>query len=123
MPGEPLQTVAIAYSQTQLALLLSRLENEGIWVAPASYHQIAAQWWMTVALGGVAVQVREFDAETARTLLSSLEPYAFRERIFSAYRPVELVLIAGLFVTGFFVPPARIPMDVVFGEGRAAIRE
>lgn len=123
MPGERLETVAIVYSQSELALLLSLFEREKIWVTAPSYHQIAVQWWLTVALGGVQLRVHESEAEAARGLLGRLDRYVFRQRIFSENRLVEWSLILGLFLTGFFLPPARIPAHFLSAESRVVPRE
>lgn len=116
------ETVAYVYSQTELALLLSLFETENIWVVPTAYHQVAAQWWMAVALGGIELRVHEADAEAAWALLATLERPVFKQRIFSDFRVVEWLLILGLFVTGFFVPPARIPAHFQIPLGRVEAR-
>jgi hypothetical protein len=119
--ADRLETVAVAYSQSQLSLLLSLFESEGIWVTAPSYQQIAVQWWMTVALGGVELRVHESQLEAALALLRGLEAPVPGKRIFSENRLVEWGLILGLFLTGFFVPPARIPAEFLLGETRATV--
>jgi hypothetical protein len=120
--GARLETVAFVYRPTELALLLSLFEHEKIWVVPNHYHQIAAQWHLTVALGGVELCVHEADAEAARDLLASLDRTQTRRCIFSENRLVEWLLILGLFAVGFFMPPARIPAHFLVPQGRVEAR-
>ena len=111
--GPDFETVAIVYSQPQLALFLSLFEQERIWVVPISYGHVSAQWNLTLALGGVRLRVHPSDADAARELLAGLDRYAFSRRgLISDNRLVDILLIVGLFLVGFFAPPARIPAFV-----------
>lgn len=118
--GDRFETVACVYSQPQLALLLSRFEHEGIGVAPVGYHHATAQWSITLALGGIALRVHESDADAARCLLATLDPTPVHQPIFSDNRWLEIVLILGLFLMGFFAPPARLPAHFLL-DGRAIV--
>ena len=117
------ETVAFVYSQDELALLLSLFESEGIWVVPVAYQHAAVQWTVTVALGGVALRVREVDGDAARALLSTLDRAPSPRPVFSTHRLLEILLILGLFLVGFFAPPARIPAHFLIGANDAARRE
>jgi hypothetical protein len=117
------EVVAVVYDQPQLALLLSLFESERIWVIPTSYYHVAAQWNLTVALGGVQLRVLERDAAAARRLLSEIDPSLSPRRIFSDNRLVEILLILGLFLVGYFAPPARIPAHFLLEQSSAAKRE
>jgi hypothetical protein len=68
----PLETVSVAYSQSELAVLLSLLEDRGIPAFPFHGGQISVQWTLTVALGGVPVQVLLEDADEARAELKAV---------------------------------------------------
>ena len=117
------EVVAIVYDQPQLALLLALFESEGIWVVPTSYHHVTAQWNLTFGLGGVQLRVLESDAAAARSLLSTIDPRLSPRSIFSDNRLVEILLILGLFLVGFFAPPARIPAHFLLDGRTAAVRD
>jgi hypothetical protein len=120
--GPDLETVAIVYSQPQLALFLSLLEQERIWVVPISYAHVSVQWSLTLALGGVQLRVHASDADAAWKLLAGLDRFEFSRRgLFSDNRLVDVFLIVGLFLVGFFVPPARIP--AFFPDRPMAVRQ
>ena len=114
------EVVAIVYDQPQLALLLALFESERIWVVPTSYYHATAQWSLTVGLGGVQLRVLEPDAPAARRLLSEIDPSLSPRSVFSDNRFVESLLILGLFLVGFFAPPARIPAHFLL-EGRTVV--
>ena len=111
--SDPFVTVAYVYDQQELALLLSRFEDAGIWVVPLGYHHAAAQWNFTVALGGVQLLVLREEAQLAAELLARIEPRTFHSRIFSDHVFVDVILLVGLFLVGLFAPPARIPASFV----------
>lgn len=111
--GSDFETVAWVYGQGDLAILLSRLEDAGIWVVPVGYLHAAVQWSWTLALGGVELRVHAEDAAAARTLFAEVDWTPSRQPLFSANRLVEIVLILLLFLVGFFAPPARMPPEFV----------
>jgi len=114
------ETVAFVYDQSQLALLLSLFESEGIWVVPTAYFHATAQWNLALALGGVELRVHEADAVAARALVARIDPILSPRPIFSDVRPLEILLILGLFLVSFFAPPARIPAHLL-SEGRSIV--
>lgn len=119
--GPDFETVAIVYSQPQLALFLSLFEQERIWVVPMSNFHVSVQWNLTLALGGVQLRVHPSDADAARKLLAGLDRFEFSRRgLFSDNRMVDILLIVGLFLVGFFAPPARIP--ALFPDRPTAVR-
>jgi hypothetical protein len=120
----PLETVAIVHSQSELGVLLSFLAGHDIWVTSSHYHQVAAQWPITIALGGVPLQVSLEDAEAARHLLSGVEPAPWARGIYTSSRLLDLILLVLLAVTCFAVmpAPARIPAYLVGGRTGGAHR-
>lgn len=62
----PLELVAIIYRQDELAVILSRLENAGIWSFRHSAGHAAASAPMTLALGGIRLFVHRDEAQAAR---------------------------------------------------------
>jgi hypothetical protein len=106
------ETLAWVYDQGDLAIILSRLEHADIWVVPLGYHQIAAQWYLTIGLGGVELRVHAEDAAAARALFAEVDWQPRRCSLFSDNRLIEIVLI--LFVFGIILaPPARMPAEFV----------
>ena len=121
--GDRFETVAYVYGQPQLALLLSLFEDAHIWVVPVGYGHASVQWNWTLALGGVALKVHESDVEAARELLEGLDPTPVLRPVFSENRFLEIVLILGLFLIGFFAPPARLPAHFVLDRRVAPARQ
>ena len=117
------ETVAFVYDQSQLALLLSLFESQGIWIVPTTYHHATTQWNWTLALGGVELRVHEADGATARALLAGIDPALSPRPIFSDVRLLEILLILGLFLVSFFAPPARIPAHLLCESRSTAGRE
>jgi hypothetical protein len=116
-----LETVAIAYSQPELAVLLSYLANRGIRAMPLGYGHAALQWDWTIALGGIAIRVPAADAAAARDALSAIERRAYRGGIYTDTLWLDVALTLLVFVTLLVPPPARIPASIVFDSrsGRA----
>jgi hypothetical protein len=113
------ETVAIVYSQPELAVLLSYLGDRGIWTVPLTYGHAAVQWTWTVALGGIRVRVRREDAVAARDALAAIERRAFVGGIYSDDRLLDIVFALLLTLAFFIPPPARIPAFFLPG-GRVA---
>jgi hypothetical protein len=114
------ETVAWVYSQSELAVLLSLLANEDIYVLPVARGHASVEWGVTLALGGIEVRVHASEGEDARTLLAGIDRTPFRRGVFSDNRLVDGVIMVVLAVTGLFVPPACIPAEFV--APRAAVR-
>ena len=104
-----MDTVAVAYAQPELALLLSRLHWHGIHTAAVGQGHVSLDWALTVALGGVRIRVPAEQAEEARALLAEVEPPRWRGGIFADNRVLDVALAVMLFLTAWVPPPARIP--------------
>jgi hypothetical protein len=115
--GPDFETVAHVYSQSELAVLLSFLEDADIFVAALGYHQIAASWTNTIALGGVVVRVPTPDAARARALLAPIDRSPFRGFLFVENRLLDGALMLLLFLLLVFAPPGRIRAEFIL-EGR-----
>ncbi|HST37772.1 MAG TPA: hypothetical protein VLK25_14235 [Allosphingosinicella sp.] len=107
------ETVAWAYSQSETAVLLSRLAHEDIHILPVSRHHVSVDYPITLALGGVTIMVHHEEAERARQLLAGIDRTPFAGRIFSDNRWLDCLIMLILFVGGLFLAPARIPAHFV----------
>ena len=116
----PLETVAVAYSQTELAVLLSLLEDRAIPAFPFHRGQISVQWTLTVALGGVPIQVPLDDADEARAELKAVGRSWTASGIYTNERWLDLVLVVLMLVVFWMPPPSRIPAFVIAGRSSAA---
>ena len=114
------ETVAFVYSQTELAVLLSLLEHEDIWVVPVGRGHVSIQWTATVALGGVELRVHEAEAARARALLAGLDRVQVWRGFFFRNRLLDVALILLLLAMGWLAPPARLPAAFI---GVAARRD
>ncbi|HVQ09464.1 MAG TPA: hypothetical protein VMS43_13615 [Allosphingosinicella sp.] len=103
------ETIAWVYSQSELAVLLSLLAHEDIYVLPIGRGHASVAWGNTLALGGIEVRVHAAEAEDARLLLAGIDRTPFRRGVFSDNRLVDGLIMVVLTVAGLFVPPARIP--------------
>lgn len=103
------ETVAWVYSQSELAVLLSFLASEDIYVLPVARGHASVEWNLTLAFGGIEVRVHEAEAQNARVLLAGIDRTPFRRGVFSDNRLIDGVIMVLLVVAGLFVPPARIP--------------
>jgi hypothetical protein len=63
--------VATFQNPMEASIARSRLEAEGIRAALDGEHHVAMEWWISGAIGGVKLLVRESDLETARRILES----------------------------------------------------
>jgi hypothetical protein len=107
-------TVAYVYSPSDLALLLSLFESEGIFVMTIGRGHAAVDPMVVTALGGIELRVHHGDAGEARALLASLEPVPYRARLFTGSVPVDLLfLILMLIAFGMAPPPRQIPCFVL----------
>lgn len=119
--GSPdFETVAWVYSQSDLAVLLSRLAHEDIHVLPIARHNAGVDYALTTALGGVEIRVHAAEAEQVRLLLADIDRTPFRGGIFSTNRWLDGAIMVILFVAGLFAPPARIPAHFVAPRAVAA---
>lgn len=114
------ETIAWVYSQSELAVLLSLLAHEDIYVLPIGRGHASVAWGNTIALGGIEVRVHAAQAEDARKLLAGIDRAPFRRGIFSDNRLVDGFVMVVLALAGLFEPPARIPAEFV--APRAAVR-
>ena len=114
------ETIAYVYGQPELAVLLSLLENEDIWVVPIGRGHISVQWSWTVALGGIRLRVHEADAARARALLAGIDDVQIWRGFFFRNRLLDVVLLLLLLFLGVLAPPARLP---AFFVGVAARRD
>lgn len=118
--GPDFETVAWVYSQSELAVLLALLAHEDILVVPIGRHNAAADYAMTLALGGIEIRVHAEEAEEARALLAGIDSTPFRRGIFSDNRWLDGLIILILFCAGCFAPPARVPAQFVAPRAAAA---
>jgi hypothetical protein len=114
------ETIAWVYSQSELAVLLSLLANEDIYVLPIARGHASVEWGLTLALGGIEVRVHAAEAEAARILLAVIDRTPFRRGVFSDNRLVDGVIMVVLALAGLVASPARLPADFV--APRAAVR-
>ena len=114
------ETVAWVYSQSDLAIILSLLEHEDIWVLPVGYHHISVQWSWTIALGGVELRVHAEDAVAARALFADAARAPCRRGVFADNRLLDILIVLLLFATSFFAPPARMPPEFAIENRRKA---
>ena len=112
-PSDRFETIAFVYSQTELAVLLSLLEHEDIWVVPVGRGHVSSQWTATVALGGVELRVHPADSGRARALLAGIDPVQVWRGFFFRNRLLDVVLILLLLAMGWMAPPARLPAAFV----------
>jgi hypothetical protein len=113
-------TIAYVYSQTELAVLLSLLEDEDIWVAPVGRGHISVDWTIAVALGGVELRVHAAEAARARALLGRIDDVHVWRGFFLRNRLLDIALILLLLPMTLVAPPARLP---AFFVGVAARRD
>ena len=114
------ETVAIAYSQPEIAALRSCLEGHGIWTVSMSQGHASAHVGLTLALVGIAIRVHSDDAEDARAILAGIEQARYRGRIYTDNRLIDLALTVMILVAFAVPPPARLP--AVFLLNGAATR-
>jgi hypothetical protein len=112
------ETVAWVYDPSDLALLLSLFESEGIWVWPLGRQHAAIDWPLTTALGGVSLRVHVEDAFDARMILASLPAIPFRAPLTIS----SALLMLLLFLLFQAPPPRQIPCFALNGA-TAAQRE
>jgi hypothetical protein len=107
MDGDPFETVAIAYSQSQVAVLTSLFAAYGIPLIAMNVETLRANPAWTLALGGFPIRVPREAAADARGLLTEAaetpdedlrEPGPFAERVLTT-------LFLG--ITGLTPPPRR----------------
>jgi hypothetical protein len=116
------ETVAIAYSQPEVAALRSCLEGHGIWTVLMSQGHASVTIGLTLALGGIQVRVHSEDAEAARAILARIRQAPYRGRIYTDNRLIDLALTLMILIAFGVPPPARIPADFLL-DGRTARRD
>lgn len=107
------ETLAWVYSQPELAVILSALEQEGIRVIAVGQGHAAVQWNWTIALGGVELRVPAVEAERARARFADFEPMPCRGGLFGGVPLVEIVILFFLCLLVGFAAPARIATEFV----------
>jgi hypothetical protein len=112
-PDDPFELIAIVYSQDELALLTSRLHSEGIWAISHSALQIAVDVGWTLALGGVKLFVHREQADVARDLLRSDEPWERTSGVYARSRALDLLLALMLALVAGVPTPARMQSVLV----------
>ena len=103
----PLETVAILYNQSEIALLTARLRAAGISVLPHSRENAAVDWAITLALGGVRLQVPQEQAEQATALLAELPPWQGHNGVYSSNRAIDILFALLLLLFCGCPTPAR----------------
>ena len=66
-----LATIATFTGPLEAHIAKGRLETEGVSVFLAHEHHIWAAWYLSHALGGIKIQVREKDQDNAQQILTS----------------------------------------------------
>ncbi|HMJ93177.1 MAG TPA: hypothetical protein VK472_03660 [Allosphingosinicella sp.] len=107
------ETIAWVYSQTELAVLLSLLKNEDIYVLAIGRGHVSVQWGITLALGGVEIRVHPADAAGARALLAGIDRTPSRRGVFCEDRLLDILILLILFFLGCFAVPSRLPATFV----------
>jgi hypothetical protein len=79
-----LLTAATFYDPFEAEIVRARLEAEGIPASTAHYHHVAAYWPLSVALGGVKVQVPAACLADAKDLLDAYQSGALLRSLESA---------------------------------------
>lgn len=112
-PPDRFATVAWVYSPSDLAILLSKLDHEGIYTCCAGRGHASVDFGVTTALGGVRVGVHEGDLADAEAVLATLDPFLHRAPSLFGFRPLDLLfwLVVALFGVG--PPPRQLPAYVV----------
>ncbi len=72
MPDE-LVTVARFYYYAEAYLWKAKLESEGIWSFIADEHILTTQWLYSLAVGGIKLKVRQFDAAEATRIIQGAQ--------------------------------------------------
>jgi hypothetical protein len=73
MDDDPFETVAIAYSQPQAAVLMSLFQWHGIPAYAQNIEMVRANSPLTLALGGIPIRVHREAAVDARELLADAD--------------------------------------------------
>lgn len=84
-----LKTIASYTSPIEAHIAKGRLEAEGIQAFIADEHHIWANWMYSNALGGVKIQVREEDAEQAKTILEQDQAGEFEEQLDEVFEDIK----------------------------------
>lgn len=87
MEGSSLVTVASFRDPWEAHIVRGRLEAEEIPVFLAHENHIWLQWQISLALGGVKLQVPESSRESARAILTALETGEYAD-LLDDYEPV-----------------------------------
>lgn len=119
LPDDCFVTVGWVYDRCELAFLLSLFEDRDIWVVQVGGQHIAADWVITMALGGVELRVRAADAAAAQDLLAGLARPEPRRCVFVDNRWIDLLLMLAMLVVFGLAPPAKLPAH--FALDRAAL--
>lgn len=106
-------TVAYVYSPTDLAILLSRLGDDGIYTYCAGRGHASAEPGLTTALGGVRVRVQEADLADAQAILATLDPTLHRASLPFGFWPLDLLLFLVIAFFGAPPPPRQLPTYVL----------
>jgi hypothetical protein len=111
-----LVTIASVYSRSELYALLALLRTNGIFAATVGEGHARVDWPITVALGGVGVQIRAGDVALARELLGGIDRNPYRGPVYSENRILDVILMLLLLLPLGVPPPARIPAAFYFAE-------
>lgn len=107
--ADPFETVVIAYSQPQAAVLMSLFQWHGILAYAQNIEMVRTNTPLTLALGGIPIRVHREAAAEARALLADAVADSEPPPTRSIGRRVTSGL-GGLlgFVLGGVAPPPRI---------------
>lgn len=106
-------TIAYVYSPSDLAILLSRLDYEGIYTCCAGRGHASVAPGLTTALGGVRVRVHEEDLADAQAVLATLDPFPHRAALPFGFWPLDLLLFLLIAFFSGAPPPRQLPAYVL----------
>ncbi|CUW85790.1 conserved hypothetical protein [Agrobacterium fabacearum TT111] len=72
-PSDRLVAIATGYGMAETAVTCSFLRAYGIHTTVPSAHIVSVNWHLTVAFGGMEIQVPEWQRHEARLLLDSID--------------------------------------------------
>lgn len=102
-PNDRLVTIATGYGMAETAVTCSFLRAYGIHTTIPSAHIVSVNWHLTVAFGGMEIQVPERQRQDAKLLLDSIDA---SHKADEASPRSWMVKIAAIIVFFFFsVPP------------------
>ena len=108
------ETVAYVYSQPELSILLSLLEDEGVEPQCIGRLHAAVRWDWAIALGGTQLRVHHSQAARVRARLAAIDQgRPWRGGVFTDIRILDIALAIAIFLWCAIPPPCRLPTEFV----------